>query len=119
MKLPPKPSGIPGDFDTHVKLMFDLTALAWQADNSNQHDHDPLPILLAGGASGRLQGGRHIRAGKGMPMGNLLVAVLHKLGVPADSFGDSTGVLGITRASFPRVDPRSLYLTQPRAAATS
>ncbi len=30
--------------------------------NPNQHDHDPLPTLLAGGASGRLAGGRHIRA---------------------------------------------------------
>jgi hypothetical protein len=63
--------------------------------NSNQHDHDPLPILLAGGASGKLEGGRHIRAGKGTPMANLLVAVLNKLDVPADSFGDSTGILEI------------------------
>jgi hypothetical protein len=28
--------------------------------NGNQHDHDPLPILVAGGASGQLKGGRHI-----------------------------------------------------------
>ncbi len=61
--------------------------------NSNQHDHDPLPTLLAGGASGALEGGRHIRAGRGTPMANLLVGVLNKLGVPAESFGDSTGVV--------------------------
>jgi hypothetical protein len=59
--------------------------------NSNQHDHTPLPILLAGGASGRLQGGRHLRMGEGTPLSNVLVAVLDKLGVPAESFGDSTG----------------------------
>ena len=63
--------------------------------NSNSHDHDPLPILLAGGASGRLQGGRHIRAGAGTPMANLLLGVLDKLDVPADSFADSTTALNI------------------------
>lgn len=63
--------------------------------NSNQHDHDPLPILLAGGASGRLTGGRHIRAGEGTPLSNLLVAMLDKLGVPAESFADSTGFVPI------------------------
>src|SRR5690606_9722860 len=63
--------------------------------NSNQHDHEPLPILLAGGASGRLAGGRHIRAGEGTPMANLLLALLHKLDVPAERFGDSTGVVEI------------------------
>jgi len=63
--------------------------------NSNQHDHEPLPILVAGGASGKLRGGRHVRAGKGTPLSNLQVAVLDKLGVPAQSFGDSTGALSI------------------------
>jgi hypothetical protein len=61
--------------------------------NSNQHDHDPLPIIVAGGASGALVGGRHIRAGAGTPMANLLVALLDKLNVPVESFGDSTGVV--------------------------
>lgn len=63
--------------------------------NSNQHDHTPLPILLAGGASGRLTGGRHIRAGQGTPLSNLLVSMLDKLGVPAESFGDSTGFVNV------------------------
>jgi hypothetical protein len=63
--------------------------------NSNQHDHDPLPILVAGGASGRLQGGRHIRAGKGTPLSNLHLALLEKLGVPVTAFGDSTAALTI------------------------
>ena len=61
--------------------------------NSNQHDHDPLPLLLAGGASGRLAGGRHIRAGQGTPMSNLLYSMLDKLDVPVDGFGDSTALL--------------------------
>jgi hypothetical protein len=63
--------------------------------NSNQHDHEPLPTIVAGGASGALVGNRHIRAGKGTPMANLLVALLDKLGVPAESFGDSTGAVSL------------------------
>ena len=39
--------------------------------NSNQHDHEPLPTIVAGGASGRSRGGRHIRAGTGTPLANL------------------------------------------------
>jgi hypothetical protein len=63
--------------------------------NSNQHDHDPLPILLAGGASGQLQGGRHIKYAPHTPMSNLLVSMLNKLGIPAEKQGDSTGKLEV------------------------
>jgi hypothetical protein len=63
--------------------------------NPNQHDHNPLPILLAGGGAGRLQGGRHVRAAADTPFANLLVSVLNKLDVPVDSFGDSTGALEV------------------------
>jgi uncharacterized protein DUF1552 len=63
--------------------------------NSNQHDHAPLPMLLAGGASGKLQGGRHIRVADDTPAANLIVAVLNKLDVPVESFADSTGVVEI------------------------
>src|ERR1700744_1278028 len=47
--------------------------------NGNQHDHDPLPVVIAGGASGKLQGGRHIAAPPHTPMSNLLLSVLDKL----------------------------------------
>jgi hypothetical protein len=63
--------------------------------NPNQHDHDPLPVLLAGGGAGRLEGGRHVRAADGTPFANLLVSLLAKLDVPVDSFGDSSGALEI------------------------
>jgi hypothetical protein len=63
--------------------------------NSNQHDHDPLPIVLAGGAAGKLKGGRHIRVAQKTPLSNLLLAMLDKLGVPDQSFGDSTGAVDI------------------------
>jgi hypothetical protein len=63
--------------------------------NGNQHDHDPLPIVLVGGANGKLQGNRHIVPPKQTPMSNLLLGMLDKLGVRRDSFGDSTGVLSL------------------------
>jgi len=63
--------------------------------NSNQHDHSPLPIVLVGGAAGRLKGGRHIRVAPNTPLSNLQVAMLHKLGIEEHSFGDSTGVVDL------------------------
>jgi hypothetical protein len=179
LEVPEKPEGIPEDFEDHIKLMFDLQVLAWQADitrvttllmakeltntvypksgvresfhnlshhsnlrenkdrfavlnryhigvfkylldrleaspdgegtlldhsmvlygsgmsDGNQHNHGPLPILLAGGASGRLAGGRHIRNPKETTMSNLLLAMLDKLEIPLDRFGDSTGTVSI------------------------
>jgi hypothetical protein len=63
--------------------------------DGNKHNHDPLPVLLAGGASGQLKGGRHLRYAKHTTMSNLLLAMLDKIGVPMQSFGDSTGKLEI------------------------
>jgi hypothetical protein len=63
--------------------------------DGNQHNHTDLPIILAGGASGRLQGGRHIRNPKKTPMANLLLSILDKMQVPAETFGDSTGRVAI------------------------
>jgi hypothetical protein len=179
LKVPPAPTAIPRDFEEHIKLMFDLWILAWQADitrittllmakelsnatypksgirdafhilshhsnlrenmdkfavlnhyhvgvftylleklkstpdgdgslldhsmvlygsamsDGNQHNHAPLPIVLAGGASGRLKGGRHLRNPKDTTMSNLLLAMLGKLNIEVDHFGDSTGAMGI------------------------
>jgi hypothetical protein len=63
--------------------------------NPNQHDHDPLPTLVAGGGSGRLGGGQHIRTPDGTSFANLLVSVLDKLEVPVDSFADSTAAVAL------------------------
>ncbi|MDT8399684.1 MAG: DUF1552 domain-containing protein [Pseudomonadales bacterium] len=177
--IPSKPTGIPEDVEEHIKLMYDLQVLAWQADitrvstlmmanelsnavypksgirdsfhilshhsnnedskarfavlnnyhvglfayflqklqdtpdgdgnlldhalilygsgmsDGNSHNHDPLPVVLAGGASGRLQGNRHLRHPAKTPMSNLLLAMLDKLGVAQESFGDSTAMLKI------------------------
>ena len=179
LAVPTAPTGVPNDVEEHVRLMFDLQVLAWQAEitrvstlllakelsnavypksgvrdafhvlshhsnvqenkdrfavlnryhvtlfayfleklratpdgegslldhslvlygsgmsDGNQHNHTDLPIILAGGAAGRLKGGRHIRNPKDTAMSNLLVAVLDKLDVRTEKFGDSTGMLQI------------------------
>ncbi len=63
--------------------------------DGNQHNFSPLPIVLAGTASGQLKGGRHLQFPKDTRMSNLLAAMLNKLGVPTEKFGDGTGVLDI------------------------
>jgi hypothetical protein len=179
MELPDKPSGIPNDVEQHIKLMFDLVALAWQTETTristfmlakelsgavypnsgvrdsfhtlshhsnnedqkarfavlnryhvgllayfldklqgipdgdgtlldhslvlygsgmadgNAHDHDPLPVVLAGRAAGALEGNRHLVQAPHTPMSNLLLALLNKLGCQEEHFGDSTGLLAI------------------------
>jgi Protein of unknown function (DUF1552) len=179
LAVPEAPVGIPEAFEDHIKLMFDLLALAWRAEitristmmyardtsgatypgsgvrdgfhtashhsnvranmdrfalinkyhvqmlgyfldklqktpdgdgnlldhstvlygssmsNGNQHDHDPLPVLVAGGASGQLKGGRHLSFPAHTPMSNLMLSLLDKMGVHQERFGDSTGPLEI------------------------
>jgi hypothetical protein len=59
--------------------------------NPNVHDHTNLPILVAGGASGNMRGGRHIKYDKPLPLANLHLTLLDKVGVHLDSFADSQG----------------------------
>ncbi|HET9567397.1 MAG TPA: DUF1552 domain-containing protein [Vicinamibacterales bacterium] len=177
LQLPARPAGVPFDYEEHIKLMYDLITLAYQADvtrvitfmvsrevsnrtypqvgvtdghhaishhqnraekmeknvkiqtynisqfgyfldklkntpdgdgslldhaallygsnmsNSNAHDHYPLPNLVVGGATGRMQGGRHLKYADRTPMTNLLVTMLDKVGVKQESLGDSSGLL--------------------------
>src|SRR5688572_22582567 len=61
--------------------------------NPNIHDHTNLPILVAGGAAGGMKGNRHIKFDKPVPLANLHLTLLDKVGVRLDSFADSTGKL--------------------------
>jgi hypothetical protein len=175
LDLPDRPIGVPESYDEHAKLMFDLAALAFQADitrvftlllgreqtnrpypfigvpdahhavshhqndpvklakcakintyhiellarfaqtlasmkdgdgtlldqsmilqgsglsNSDQHSHIDLPLVLIGGGAGKLKGGRHLKFAKDTPMNNLHMALLDKVGVPVENFGDASG----------------------------
>ena len=57
----------------------------------SQHD---LPIIVAGGAAGRIKGGRYLKfPGDETPLTNLYLTMLDKVGVPTEKLGDSTGRL--------------------------
>jgi hypothetical protein len=177
--LPAAPLGVPDSFEEHVKLMFDLQALAFSADvtrvstfkmsrdvcqrvypgsgvqtafhscshhgenpakidefaklnryhvgllpyffdklkntpdgdgnlldhtmvmygspmgDSNAHNHIKVPLFLMGHANGLLQGNTHVMEKDGTPMANVLLSIMHKLGVNVDRIGDSTGEVNI------------------------
>ena len=58
------------------------------------HSQRDLPIILAGGAAGRIAGGRYVRyPGDTTPLTNLYLTMLDKVGVPTEKLGDSTGKL--------------------------
>jgi hypothetical protein len=175
-ELPGAPAGVPDSFDEHVKLMFDLQALAFQADvtrvfsfkmgrdassrvypesgstkgfhpashhgnkpaniaefgqinqyhvsllpyflqklqsiedgdrslldrsmiiygspmgDANVHNHKRCPLIVLGGANGQLAGNVHLKAPAGTPMANVMLTLLHKVGMTdLQQFGDSTG----------------------------
>lgn len=59
--------------------------------NPDVHDHINLPILVAGGAAGRVKGARHIRYKEPVPLANLHLTLLDRVGVRLDRFADSSG----------------------------
>ncbi len=61
--------------------------------DGNRHWHHDLPILLAGRGGGTLATGRHIKYPKQLPLTNLFLCMLDRMGVHVDHFGDSTGRL--------------------------
>ncbi len=63
--------------------------------DGDRHNHDNLPILLAGGKADGLQHGRRWVLNGEVPMTNLHLGILDRLGVKAERIGDSTGVLNL------------------------
>jgi hypothetical protein len=59
--------------------------------NPSLHDHDNLPIVVAGGAACGMKGGRHIQYKNPTPLANVHLTLLDRVGVRVDSFGDSNG----------------------------
>src|SRR5262249_49885713 len=59
--------------------------------DGDRHNHDNLPILLAGKGGGTLTTGCHLRYAKETPLTNLYVSLLDRMGAPMASIGDSMG----------------------------
>jgi hypothetical protein len=84
-KLRNTPDG-DGSLLDHVILLFGSGI-----SNSDRHTHGPLPTFLVGGGAGTLKGGRHLVYPEHTPLTNLQLTLLNKLGVPAETLGDSSG----------------------------
>ena len=84
-------SGLPEGDGT----MLDSTLFLYGTgiSDSNTHFHDDLPIALVGGKAAGIKGGRYIRYPVDTPLANMHITILEKLGVSAESLGDSTGRL--------------------------
>jgi hypothetical protein len=76
-------------------LDHSMILLGSTMSNPNEHSHGPIPMLVAGGMSGRLQGGRHLQFPERTPHANLLLSLIDKADIPMQSFGTSTGPLSI------------------------
>lgn len=63
--------------------------------DGDRHNHDDLPILLAGSGGGRIPTGRHLRYKNGTPLCNLYLWMMNQMGAPAEQFGDSDGELDL------------------------
>jgi Protein of unknown function (DUF1552) len=65
--------------------------------NSNVHNHKRCPLFLAGRAGGHMKGNLHLKAPDGTPMANVMLTLLHDLGLDdLESFGDSTGEFALS-----------------------
>lgn len=75
--------------------LLDNTLLVYGGgiSDGDRHNHDDLPILLAGGGGGRLKGGQHRIYEPNTPMTNLFLSMLDIMGVKVEKLGDSTGQL--------------------------
>ncbi|HWP38126.1 MAG TPA: hypothetical protein VNL18_11290, partial [Gemmatimonadales bacterium] len=64
--------------------------------DSNLHNHKRCPLFLVGRANGKLKGGQHIKTPDGTSMADVMLDLLHKLGLEdLQSFGDSTGPFAV------------------------
>ena len=77
--------------------LLDHVAIVYGAGMSEGNGHVPenLPILIVGGAGGRIAGGRHLKFTKGTPLANLHLSLLDRFGVRIDQHGNSTGPVSL------------------------
>jgi hypothetical protein len=77
--------------------LLDSCMIAYGSGNSDgdRHNHDDLPVLLAGKGGGTIPQGRHVEYPRETPLANLWVSLLQRMDVKVSSHGDSTGVLAL------------------------
>ena len=77
--------------------VLDRTAVLFGSSNSNTHRNVNYPLILAGGNKLGFKHGQYLKYGEDTPLSNLFVTMLNRVGVPTQTFVDSTGELeGLT-----------------------
>lgn len=79
--------------------LLEKTMIVWGSPmaDPNIHNHRRCPLILLGHANGALKGGLHLKAADGTPMANVMLSLLHSLGLDdMSSFGDSTGEFSLS-----------------------
>jgi hypothetical protein len=61
--------------------------------DGDRHNHNDLPIVMAGGGSGKAPAAGHYRFAENTPLCNLYLWMLKQAGVEANQFGDSNDTL--------------------------
>ncbi|MGH9349612.1 MAG: DUF1552 domain-containing protein [Vicinamibacterales bacterium] len=82
--------------------LLEKTLVIWGSPmaDGNIHNHRRCPLVLFGHANGYLKGNLHVKAADGTPMANVMLTLLHQLGLDdLRSFGDSTGELSLAMPS--------------------
>jgi hypothetical protein len=81
------------------RSLLDQTVIMYGSPmaDGNIHNHRRCPLLLLGGGNGILKGNVHLKAPDGTPMANVMLTLMHKLGLDnMQSFGDSTGEFALS-----------------------
>ena len=81
--------------------------------DGNAHNHEDLPILVAGGGNGTLSTGRHLRYANNTPLNNLWVSMLNRMDVSVEKLGDSNGTLSNLFDPKARAAPPPSAVDQP------
>jgi len=92
-KLRKTPDG-DGSLLDHVTILYGAGI-----SNSNAHSGDNVPLMLVGGSSGRIKGGRHLKFTDKPSTANLLMTIMDKMDYPVEKVGGSTGKLPVDTLS--------------------
>ena len=73
--------------------LLDHTVVLYGSSNSNTHNNRNYPLVVAGGDKLGLKHGAYHRFGEDVPMSNLFVTIMNRVGYETPAFVDSTGEL--------------------------
>jgi hypothetical protein len=83
------------EVDDVTGTLLDNSLLVYGAgiSDGDRHNHDELPVLVAGKGGGTVKTGSHTRYSAFTPLNNLYVSMLDRMGIPGETLGDATGML--------------------------